>query len=359
MADPKDSPEAILGELESIKDLLSEDELAAIPTLEDAIPLSATTSDNVNTDAGLPDSELAADEDPQDSVEESFDLSDLPLLTEAAEASEPITEVIKSPSLFSRPIDLDLALLSREQPEAEQIKPANTDEQTVDDETSDQYSAGEDIVGELEVAQAVEAETVETESSQILPDQESETDNGTENSDKSGLSASDLEPLMASDLEPLMASDVEPLMASDLEPLMAPDALPGQQSLFEVPVQSDDKTGSTSAPRKPELPKAPKGENPFLPKHIRERLHTDRSLMDVIKDEPISTTPGSSLPDKAQSDSNKLLNLDLGGDSIVTVSAEQLDEIIENAIQERLKGIEYSIKEELLELLEQKTKEPE
>ncbi|GAA5317868.1 MAG: hypothetical protein AseanaTS_30760 [Candidatus Pelagadaptatus aseana] len=343
MADPKDSPEAILGELESIKDLLSEDELAAIPTLEDAIPLSATTSDNVNTDAGLPDSELAADEDPQDSVEESFDLSDLPLLTEAAEASEPITEVIKSPSLFSRPIDLDLALLSREQPEAEQIKPANTDEQTVDDETSDQYSAGEDIVGELEVAQAVEAETVETESSQILPDQESETDNGTENSDKSGLSASDL----------------EPLMASDLEPLMAPDALPGQQSLFEVPVQSDDKTGSTSAPRKPELPKAPKGENPFLPKHIRERLHTDRSLMDVIKDEPISTTPGSSLPDKAQSDSNKLLNLDLGGDSIVTVSAEQLDEIIENAIQERLKGIEYSIKEELLELLEQKTKEPE
>lgn len=37
MTDHKDSPEAILGELESIKDLLSEDELAAIPTLENTV----------------------------------------------------------------------------------------------------------------------------------------------------------------------------------------------------------------------------------------------------------------------------------------------------------------------------------
>lgn len=84
--------------------------------------------------------------------------------------------------------------------------------------------------------------------------------------------------------------------------------LPGQHSLFPDPAPPEDTAGDGPAPQDQAAQKAaagkksrekkpaarnnsggsrkPQGENPFLPQHIRERLHTTKTLVDQIKESP-------------------------------------------------------------------------
>lgn len=96
-----------------------------------------------------------------------------------------------------------------------------------------------------------------------------------------------------------------PELNNTTEGFLQEGVLPGQRNLFDdsvadnnhpesQPTQQTDTPEKEKRSRKPQgKPRAKveqaKGENPFLPKHIRERLHTTKSLMEVIKEAPLDT----------------------------------------------------------------------
>ncbi len=64
--------------------------------------------------------------------------------------------------------------------------------------------------------------------------------------------------------------------------------LAAQRSLFPAFTAGKDNPPGESAKHQAQKAQTPITmiENPFLPKHIRDRLHTDKSLIDEIKDSP-------------------------------------------------------------------------
>ena len=162
-------------------------------------------------------------------------------------------------------------------------------------------------------------------------------------------------------------NDSTHLEATTLEPILALDALPGQRSLFQPATELKDKVNAEAkAPIEETLevdtntkkdtdneakqnpasttnkPVAFNSENPFLPKHIRDRLHTQKSLIDIIKDdialEPIVKLEYESRSTSA-SDTSEALNA--------------LDHAIEVTIAEYLPKIEARLRQKIKHYLEE------
>lgn len=123
-----------------------------------------------------------------------------------------------------------------------------------------------------------------------------------------------------------------------------PQVLPGQQSLFDNETQSSDgniNSSQSSATQKPTIdtPKA-KGENPFLPKHIRERLKSTNSQLV----EAIAQTTDSLLP--RQSSSTPALNSQANTESIESESTSS-SVLVDQLVEEYLPKIEAELRKRL------------
>lgn len=155
--------------------------------------------------------------------------------------------------------------------------------------------------------------------------------------------------------------------ASDKQPATAPRAdtqvthanagsasAPAQQQLFGESGetrQSPQHTGSArssavskpnnSARKEPSTTASKTDENPFLPKHIRERLHTNKKLVDVIK---ASHTADKTAPSASSATTQK--KNPLTGD---TPTAEEA--LIEELVAEFIPKIETELRRRLENLL--------
>ncbi len=140
--------------------------------------------------------------------------------------------------------------------------------------------------------------------------------------------------------------DNDPL-ASELDHL--------EQSLAEITQdhnaaapETSEATFPSSMPKS--TPKSTKGENPFLPKHIRDRLHTDRSLIDEIKSDPANTSNAAA---------KKILEPVLNQVNVETtekllandIDQRQLSNIISDVLREQMPVIEEEIRKRLLKSL--------
>lgn len=173
-----------------------------------------------------------------------------------------------------------------------------------------------------------------------LPPEESDSQDSTseEVSTPSLLTSADTENTPLTD-------DIADPLADELDHL--------EESLAEL---TQDQTLAPHKPdaerRKPEteLPKAAKGENPFLPKHIRDRLHTDRSLIDEIKNDPANTsnTAAKKILEPVLNQAAQDTATEYQGQAI---DPQQLSEIISNVLHEQLPAIEQEIRRRLLESL--------
>ena len=138
-------------------------------------------------------------------------------------------------------------------------------------------------------------------------------------------------------LTPLSESDIlDPPLST---PSSAPDVLPGQRGLFDESVPTDSNTDidasinrksseEEASPQASSTATKARGENPFLPKHIRERLHTNKALVDIINEQ--TSTIKTDLTTTNQSANTDQLGL------IDDLVAEYLP-IIETELRRRLK----------------------
>lgn len=149
---------------------------------------------------------------------------------------------------------------------------------------------------------------------------------------------------------------------------LAPGVLPGQQSLFEksrsdkstAPLEPQDEDQTTRSQRKSES-KA-RGENPFLPKHIRDRLHTNKALLDIIKESPLSPAAASRLSEyspggskdgtqeKPASEATPQRN-DSNADSAPAMAEpanDRLSQMVDDIIAVYLPKIEAELREKLM-----------
>lgn len=398
--DKRDEKRAILGELESIKDLLNEDEFADIPTLDDSlaaedIPVLTQQADNdadlLVDEASIPTLEPFTDASqtdvPQVDGSLQLDIEDIPLLT--PEASEPtqaeqdnvtameweatsqaedsiankaeeiysdLLSNIESATELPEPAELVLPAFEASEPDtnwAIDTEAATLEESPAASFTSEDsnfsldfpeppsesviadndqpalineaihkanHETGNEIINDLELLPP-EEDNLDAVQETVAPDslQSTELEESEVQIDLEAKPAREAESELDDDFDieefEVDGETIDPAAISDqpLPPLsQVPYALPGQQSLFEhgdnraqkgkdsqikAPGTEERpnndtehkaaKKESTKAtkPQKPAMPKA-RGENPFLPQHIRDRLHTNKPLVDVIKEHP-------------------------------------------------------------------------
>lgn len=127
------------------------------------------------------------------------------------------------------------------------------------------------------------------------------------------------------------------------ETYTAPDVLPGQQSLF-------DKEASKSASPTPAQPtnptrEKPRGENPFLPKHIRDRLNgtvdvpiytASHSHRQETRETPIPQTRPLAM-NESKSSAHSNTQQAVSTDDIIDALVDEYLPIIEARLRERLK----------------------
>lgn len=371
----KEAQKALLGELESIKSLLSEDEWDEIPVLSD--PISAPGSehhqastpkdgpaeddtqtapqaesetsdidaavDKLNFDLNLDtDDDYSADASDEidtesDDYDEMFD--DVPLLEEVYipeddSVSPAVSGEAESAPLSEVPADEDLTEEGIEQPLA--------------DETS--YESEESLDRE-EPSAHEEPSAIKEPSTNEAPETlgEAPTDEeslAAEESLASEVSSASEEP---ADTETLSAEE-EPL--AQLEgTTLPPGVLPGQRSLF------DNKPATVKTPdqpaAKPTIRPAvqTRGENPFLPQHIRERLHTNKALLDIIKESPLPEVTIPPRPARYTSEQAKSQNT-LKEKLPPVLPPEKLHQMVEGIIAVYLPKIEAELRLRLLEALQ-------
>ena len=291
MKNNKKAKKAILQELESIKSLLSEDELDSIPVLEHPF--------------GLPQSEP----EPELELQFPIDETDIPTLTS-----------------FDSTEDTEATLLS----------------------------SGEDLTidQELDVQPLLDSDAGLDIDSQL---------------DNSMTQSNAIEDIVVDDSPELKDSIL--LDTSAVEPILAPDALPGQQSLFlaaaeveveveaeveveveaevEVEVEEIENTSTEKNNKSVVL----NSENPFLPKHIRDRLHTQKSLVDIIKDD-IALEPIANLTQTSkQALATSTISTTSASDTSESLNA--LDHAIEVTIAEYLPKIEARLRQRIKQYLEE------
>ncbi len=116
--------------------------------------------------------------------------------------------------------------------------------------------------------------------------------------------------------------------------------LPGQQSLF-TGESRPSKTDGDEPYVRPERPTRATGENPFLPKHIRDRLHTNKALVDIIKETPL---PQPSTPKAISEQVHDALVEQLPSQ----LSSERVQHLVDDVIALYMPRIEAELRERLL-----------
>ena len=273
MKNNKKAKKAILQELESIKSLLSEDELDSIPVLEHPF--------------GLPQSEP----EPELELQFPIDETDIPTLTS-----------------FDSTEDTEATLLS----------------------------SGEDLTidQELDVQPLLDSDAGLDIDSQL---------------DNSMTQSNAIEDIVVDDSPELKDSIL--LDTSAVEPILAPDALPGQQSLFLAAAEAEVEEIENTSTEKNNKSVVLNSENPFLPKHIRARLHTQKSLVDIIKDD-IALEPIANLTQTSkQALATSTISTTSASDTSESLNA--LDHAIEVTIAEYLPKIEARLRQRIKQYLEE------
>lgn len=246
----KEAREALLGELESIKSLLSEEEWEHIPLLDDPV-----TAPNRIIDASAlaepvsPDSE-PADHTPLRIIEEpDFDEDDIPVLEEVYAPPAGPTRHAERSARFENPAQPDDAQLPVIGLQDDALPPPAQ----LDEEMPGLTSPG---------ARALEPEPKSDPEHEAAPDFGSETI---------------AEPSPETEPGPELGPDSAP------PPAAATPSPQGALAMHSPELRTHDQL-QRSGSRRPVVER--RGENPFLPAHIRERLHTHKTLVDIIKESP-------------------------------------------------------------------------
>lgn len=349
----KEAQKALLGELESIKSLLSEDEWDDIPVLSDPIP--APTSEHIQTDARKDspaeddisaspqpkretsdidaavdklnfDLDLEAEDDYEDSADnfdedetesDDFDgmFDDVPLLEEIYIPEEDVSSKTGSTPVPEEPLTDETPLAAEEpladtEPLDSEEPPASEEAETLSDApTTEEQSASERPL-------AFEEQFVNEE---------------------------------PANREKLSAEEEPPVTAE--ETVLPPGVLPGQRSLFDnknTPVKTPDQSVTKTATR-PTVQS--RGENPFLPQHIRERLHTNKALLDIIKESPVPQVTTPTRPARYTSEQTKPQE-NLKENLPPVLPSDKLHQMVEGIIAVYLPKIEAELRQRLLEALQ-------
>ncbi|MYM62988.1 hypothetical protein [Pseudomaricurvus sp. HS19] len=284
-----DTKDKLLGELESIKALLNEDEWDDIPLLNDVIQPNSDTPA-----AAAPESTL--EELAQDILREqeapATPAPDAAITGNRKNANNDIAKAINSLNM-----DLDLDETDPGLPAVEPA-PADTEPESGLDDEADEETEGE-----------------------LVDEATDETD------DDYDIDEETRQALLSIDDE----WEEEDRLA-EANQVLPPGVLPGQRSLFESPSQGSPYQAipSEESPGKPATTRKASGENPFLPQHIRERLHINRSLVDELK-------AGTPFQPDASAD---------------ILSAVRLQQLVDQVIATHLPRIEADLRERLFRELQ-------
>lgn len=104
-------------------------------------------------------------------------------------------------------------------------------------------------------------------------------------------------PPLPTAVPPALSTAVPPFAAAPLLPLPPSPPPAPAVPIAPAPGIPPVSAAGTARPADPQTVKA-RGENPFLPKHIRDRLHTNKALVDIINESKANLPPaGFSNPD--------------------------------------------------------------
>ncbi|GAB1259358.1 hypothetical protein [Aurantivibrio plasticivorans] len=413
--DKKKAKDAILGELESIKHLLEankEGELAEPPILtdhfysvaEDDVPMLTEALSEVLDDIRGGDG-LEQDNTQQDTtggLSSDFDDLDIPVLSplESEDHAEddatdiPVLEPLTDESLIddnSQFQDLDLDDLSEDIPTLGQAAA----EQTVED--------NDDLVARALKNRTQNASTPaptptssstssnsssKTETTEIASDEESETvsdvdiileaddiDQPLANNNGDQIAESAIEEEVF-DLEALGSDEINDLLPQfdELTPHQPPqETTPSQDSakpaehqpsLFDAPKPGADKAktdeNKASATTKAHAPlsaRPVKTDNPFLPKHIRDRLHTNRTLQQEIESthSTAANAPSSGALSSNPSSSNPSSSNHSTGNPSAPAASTAMgaadDKLVDEVIKSLMPKFEQTLRAKVRELI--------
>lgn len=146
---------------------------------------------------------------------------------------------------------------------------------------------------------------------------------------------------MIDDVPPVITQTVS---AEDAPTLSDPSTLPGQQALFDEP--------STDKPSPPKARTKPSSDNPFLPKHIRERLGSSVGYAQELEQQqkdlahqsltmPFSHQVPSALDEKISQTPSKtpLQQLIANPDELIDSLVQQYLPVIEDDLRQQLKAL--------------------
>ncbi|GAB3093492.1 hypothetical protein G8770_06555 [Aestuariicella hydrocarbonica] len=364
-----EAKQALLGELESIKDLLSEDEWEDIPTLNDTVPIAVPVSPAVTPAPQVPDS-MPSPSPPSGSEPPAIQAATTTgagISTESTGAEQELFDEADIPVLNTK-YDPAEALHSN-QPTSEHTSPSpHTIGGFSSLETSDIDAAVDKLNLDLDIdsQDLLDHQPSTPEGSSTLADTVSEADNAPEAGANAEAGANvefeeSQEPVISS-------SEPEITPPATAAEALAPGVLPGQQSLFDksrsdstAPLEPQDEDQTTSRPQRKSESKA-RGENPFLPKHIRDRLHTNKALLDIIKESPLSPAAASRLSEYSPGGSKDgtqeqpvtetaVPRNDSNADSAPAVTEpanDRLSQMVDDIIAVYLPKIEAELREKLM-----------
>lgn len=313
----KEARETLLGELESIKTLLSEEEWEHIPVLDDPVTGPNPVVDLETVSGETPQLQINADLFPDEQPDmDELDLSD----------------------------ELDLA-----------------DGLAFADEHLAEADLAADDLEEVDIPVLEEVYTPATPQTDSgpLPVVDLNDDNPAPTSDPLPLLTEEDLPL--STKEPAsftVGPDVVPEAPADVESTGNSEAAEEPQADTAAAPAAAIAAARPFAPRTPEFKAQelrqrlgnkrplvePRGENPFLPQHIRDRLHSQKALVDIIRESPSpAADPVASSPD-AQSAAEPLPKV---------LPQEKLNQLIDGLVAIYLPKIETELRARLHQALQE------
>ncbi|AFU98339.1 hypothetical protein [Simiduia agarivorans] len=140
----------------------------------------------------------------------------------------------------------------------------------------------------------------------------------------------------------------------------SPAPLPGQQSLFDAPksapATSAKEAKPASRPERQPLPQKARGENPFLPQHIRERLRGNQVLPKADFLQPSTPPAHQDLPAMVAEKPPESPKAPLAAETAVSIDTEpDLSPLVDQLVAEILPTVEARLRELIAERL---TKDP-
>lgn len=217
----------------------------------------------------------------------------------------------------------------------------------------------ESLFEEIASNEELENELIATEAVELTEDFElaHEVDGVVQSdSNASDITGTDIPKTKSPDTENNEASTTTADLTNTKSEPVAPvvgDKAHSQQSLFDPP-NSKQSAATTTAKEKPTKPTIEKTENPFLPKHIRDRLHTKRSLQDEIMESPLfsnlAKSTAANSPSSPNTSSNAPTNT-VSHSQTPSISASKEEAIIDDLVNAFLPKIEQLLRQRLRDVV--------